>query len=91
MDESTGDTREDIKLPEGDIGKEIQSKFDNGDNFMVTIISAMGEEAAIATKAITKWCKLGGKWTEMFTCAHINVCSSKFTKILIGSKIYWSI
>lgn len=54
MDESTGDIREDIKLPESDIGKEIQSKHDNGDNFMVTIVSAMGEEAAIATKAITK-------------------------------------
>jgi hypothetical protein len=26
---------------------------------MVTIVSAMGEEAAIATKAITKWCGLG--------------------------------
>ena len=53
MDDS-GDTREDIKLPEGDIGKEIQTKHDNDDQFMVTIISAMGEEAAIATKAITK-------------------------------------
>lgn len=52
--EDSGDTREDIKLPEGDIGKEIQTKFDNDDQFMVTIISAMGEEAAIATKAITK-------------------------------------
>ena len=59
MDDSTGDIREDIKLPEGDIGKEIQSKHDAGDNFMVTIISAMGDEAAIATKAITKWCGLG--------------------------------
>jgi translation initiation factor 5A len=54
MDDSTGDIREDIKIPDGDIGKEIQSKHDNGDNFMVTIVSAMGEEAAIATKAITK-------------------------------------
>ena len=52
--EDSGDTREDIKLPEGDIGKEIQTKFENDDQFMVTIISAMGEEAAIATKAITK-------------------------------------
>ena len=56
-----GDTREDIKVPEGDIGKEIQTKYDAGDNFMVTIISAMGEEAAIATKAITKWSRLEEK------------------------------
>lgn len=31
-----GATREDLKLPEGDIGKEIEKKFDNGDNFMVS-------------------------------------------------------
>ena len=53
MDDS-GDIREDIKLPDSDIGKEISSKHANDDQFMVTIISAMGEEAAIATKAMTK-------------------------------------
>ena len=57
MDDS-GDIREDIKLPDTDIGKEISSKHANDDQFMVTIISAMGEEAAIATKAMTKWCGL---------------------------------
>ena len=52
--DDVGDMREDIKLPEGDIGKEIQSKFEAGESFMVTVISAMGDEAAIATKAMTK-------------------------------------
>ena len=52
MDDS-GDMREDIKLPEGDIGKEITTKHEAGD-ILVTVISAMGEEAAIATKAMTK-------------------------------------
>ena len=52
--EDSGDTREDIKLPEGDIGKEIQTKYDNGEQFFVTVISAMGDEAAIATKPLTK-------------------------------------
>ena len=50
MDDS-GDTREDLKLPEGDLGKEISTKFDNDENFLVTVLKAMEEEAVIATKA----------------------------------------
>ena len=50
MDDS-GDTREDLKLPEGDLGKEISTKFDNDENFLVTVLKAMDEEAVIATKA----------------------------------------
>jgi len=30
-----GDLREDLKLPEGDLGKEIESKFESGDEFLV--------------------------------------------------------
>lgn len=50
-----GEIRDDIKIPEGDVGKEIQTKFEASEDFMVTILSAMGQEAAIATKAMTKW------------------------------------
>ena len=50
MDDN-GDTREDLKLPEGDLGKEIQTKFDNDEAFLVTVLKAMDEEAVIATKA----------------------------------------
>lgn len=32
----SGIMREDLKLPEGDLGKDIQEKFDNGDTFMVS-------------------------------------------------------
>lgn len=53
MDES-GEVREDIKNPESDIGKEIKTKFDAGNDILVTVISAMGEEAAIATKPMNK-------------------------------------
>lgn len=52
MDDA-GEVRDDIKLPEGDLGKEIQSKHEAGD-ILVTVIKAMGEEVAIATKAMTK-------------------------------------
>ena len=53
----TGEIREDIKQPEGDLGKEIKSKFEKDgkdDQFMVTILKAMGEEHAIAIKTMPK-------------------------------------
>ena len=40
-----GVPKDDVKVPEGDIGKDIQAGFDNGKDLLVTIISAMGEES----------------------------------------------
>lgn len=40
-----GVAKDDVKLPEGDIGKQIQADFDEGKDLLVTIISAMNEEA----------------------------------------------
>ena len=51
MDDS-GDQREDLKLPEGDLGKEIQSKFENDEQLLLTVLKAMGEEAVIAQKPL---------------------------------------
>ncbi|XP_064650872.1 eukaryotic translation initiation factor 5A-1-like [Lineus longissimus] len=49
-----GTTKEDIRIPEvaTDIGKEIQEKIDGGEPFMITILSAMGEEAASGVKSL---------------------------------------
>ncbi|XP_031703837.1 eukaryotic translation initiation factor 5A-1-like [Anarrhichthys ocellatus] len=49
--DDAGAIREDLKVPDTDLGKEIQTKFDNGDNFMVTVLKALDEENVIATKA----------------------------------------
>lgn len=49
-----GEIRQDIKLPEGDIGAEIKKKHENDEQFMVTILKAMGQEAAVGTKNIAK-------------------------------------
>lgn len=49
-----GATKDDIKLPDGDMGDKIQSDFDEGKDLLVTIISAMGEEAAISYKEAPK-------------------------------------
>lgn len=48
-----GDQREDIKVPEGDIGEEITTKFDAGENLLVTVLSAIGEEMAVGVKMST--------------------------------------
>ncbi|CAF1048143.1 unnamed protein product [Adineta steineri] len=50
MMDDTADTRNDIKLPEGELGQEIRSKFDNGDQLKITLLKACGEEAIIACK-----------------------------------------
>ena len=49
MDDS-GETRDDIKLPEGEVGAELQAKFDAGDDVMATVLGACGEEMIIAAK-----------------------------------------
>merc|ERR1712164_45035 len=49
MDDN-GDEKSDLQVPEGDIGKEVQTKFDAGDNFVVTVLSAVGEEKIVGTK-----------------------------------------
>ena len=45
-----GETKDDVKAPEGELGDSLQTAFDEGKDLMVTIISAMGEEAAISFK-----------------------------------------
>jgi len=48
-----GNTRDDLKVPEGDIGEEIKSSMEEGKDILCTVLSACGEEAVIATKVNT--------------------------------------
>ncbi|KZT68104.1 eukaryotic translation initiation factor 5A-2 [Daedalea quercina L-15889] len=45
-----GTPKDDVRVPEGDIGKDITDAFEEGKDLLVTIISAMNEEQAIAYK-----------------------------------------
>ncbi|KAJ2785834.1 translation initiation factor eIF5A [Coemansia interrupta] len=45
-----GDTKEDIKLPEGELGETIESEFEAGKELLITILTSMGTEAAIAQR-----------------------------------------
>jgi len=49
-----GTPKDDVKVPEGDLGKQIQNDFEAGKDVLVTIVSAMGEEAAISSKEAPK-------------------------------------
>ncbi|KAF9260411.1 initiation factor 5a [Marasmius fiardii PR-910] len=46
-----GTPKDDVKLPEGELGVQIQADFDEGKDVLVTIVSAMGEEQAISVKS----------------------------------------
>jgi translation initiation factor 5A len=49
-----GNSKDDVKVPEGDDGKAIQAGFDDGKELLITIVAAMGEEMAISFKEAPK-------------------------------------
>merc|ERR1712020_100579 len=53
MMDDTGDTREDLKCPEDDVGQEIRTAIANETDILVTVLGACGEECVIATKVNT--------------------------------------
>ncbi|KZV94977.1 translation initiation factor eIF-5A [Exidia glandulosa HHB12029] len=48
---STHNMDDDVKIPEGDIGKQIETEFKEGKELLITVVAAMGEEQAIAIRA----------------------------------------
>lgn len=48
-----GDTREDLKLPEAELGQKIREEFDSGKELLCTVLKAVGEECVIAVKPNT--------------------------------------
>mmetsp|Transcript_31439 Transcript_31439/g.38029 ORF Transcript_31439/g.38029 Transcript_31439/m.38029 type:complete len:158 (-) Transcript_31439:240-713(-) len=49
MDDA-GKDRNDLKLPENELGKQIEDSFQEGDNLVVTVLKAMDEECVFAVK-----------------------------------------
>lgn len=45
-----GNAKDDVKVPDGDLGKDIQAGFDAGKDLLVTVVAAMGEEQAMSFK-----------------------------------------
>jgi len=52
MDDA-GETRDDLKIPDGDIGDEIKAAVSSDKDILCTVLSAVGEECVIATKVNT--------------------------------------
>ncbi|CAD6585811.1 MAG: Eukaryotic translation initiation factor 5A [Tremellales sp. Tagirdzhanova-0007] len=48
--DADGTPKDDVKVPETDIGKEVLGAFEEGKDLMVTIIASMDEEQAISWK-----------------------------------------
>jgi translation initiation factor 5A len=45
-----GNSKDDVKVPEGDLGKQISEGFEEGKDLLVTVVAAMGEEQAMSFK-----------------------------------------
>ncbi|KAG9346338.1 hypothetical protein JZ751_006649 [Albula glossodonta] len=50
----SGDVRDDLRMPEGDLGKEIEARYEASEEIMISVLSAMNEESAVAIKSMTK-------------------------------------
>ncbi|CAE6488670.1 unnamed protein product [Rhizoctonia solani] len=66
-----GTPKDDVRVPDGDVGKQIQADFDDGKELIITVCAAMGEEHALGCKEAPK----GAYWAET-TGAGTDVCSS---------------
>lgn len=50
----SGETKDDVKLPEGELGEKIQEAFDDGKDILLALIKAMDEEAVVSWKEAPK-------------------------------------
>jgi len=50
MSEDGKDTRNDLKIPQGEVGEKLSSLFNEDKSLVVTIQSSMGEEMVVAVK-----------------------------------------
>lgn len=45
-----GAEKNDVKVPEGDLGKQIEAEYEEGKELIISVVSSMGEEAALGVK-----------------------------------------
>ncbi|OGM51297.1 hypothetical protein ABOM_000182 [Aspergillus bombycis] len=49
-----GNPKDNVKVPPGDLGSQIVNDFNDGKELLITVLSAMGEEAAVACREAPK-------------------------------------
>lgn len=47
---ANGETKDDVKLPEGELGEQILDNFKSGKDLLVAVVSSMGEEHVLSFK-----------------------------------------
>ena len=50
MDPASGITKDDLKVPAGELGDQIRADFDAGKDLQLTVLGALGQEQIIAAK-----------------------------------------
>lgn len=50
--DTDGNSKDDVKVPDTDLGKEIETAFEDGKDCMVTIIAAMGGFIYIVRRSV---------------------------------------
>ncbi|CAB1433226.1 unnamed protein product [Pleuronectes platessa] len=63
-----GDTREDLKVPEGKLGEEIEERVDAGESVRVTVLEAIGEEHVISFSLLVNLKSKFPDWLGFFSC-----------------------
>ena len=53
MMDDNGDLKNDLKLPDNDIGKDLAKRYENGEALQVSVLKACGEELIVAVKTDT--------------------------------------
>ena len=49
-----GSTKDDVKIPDNEIGEKIKSEFEEGKDLLIAVVSAMGEEHCLSWKESPK-------------------------------------
>jgi translation initiation factor 5A len=50
LDDDKNETRDDIRIPDGDLLKDIREKFEADESLKITVLKAMGEEQIMGFK-----------------------------------------
>ncbi|KAJ1678112.1 translation initiation factor eIF5A [Spiromyces aspiralis] len=51
--DTSGTMKDDVKLPDNQLGKDLQKAFEEGEELIVSVLTSMGEEAAVDYKSST--------------------------------------
>jgi translation initiation factor 5A len=49
-----GSTKDDVKLPEGELGEKLEEEFEEGKELLISVVSSMGEEHCLSFKDAPK-------------------------------------